>query len=262
MVQSPHPPSNDLSTSRNIIQQQTPSNQYPVRFNQELLQNFGINIPPPRQSETQLSTSLIPIPSSLSNNLTMNNIHHMNQPSITPTIIGTYPIRQSSLHNTYIPSHSHMGKVNQQIRASNGMPPNVLHHPTMIQTQQMMKPRMIHPNTYELSSQVIRPQQSTNIYDSNIIHQSNIQKFHHVSSDNNNLKSLLQMNSQMTLESQKISNSNEQTQITIPTEKIPKPRRKRKANDTSASLEEDAPTKSRKRKSMFIFSIRNKFRPL
>ncbi|CAF4181466.1 unnamed protein product, partial [Rotaria magnacalcarata] len=103
VVQSSHQTSNDLSVSMNnmqtsrsiIIPQQNLSNQYPVRFNQELLHNFGINIPTSRQAEAKeaslspsISTSLVPLPTSLSNNLGINNIHHMNQPSITPTIIG------------------------------------------------------------------------------------------------------------------------------------------------------------------------------
>ncbi|CAF3790913.1 unnamed protein product [Rotaria sp. Silwood1] len=282
---------NNISISRNI-QQQNSSNQHPVRFNQELLHNFGINIPTSRQSEirehslsSSISSSLIPIPSSLSNNLGINNIQHMNQASIIPTMIGTYPIHSSSLNNNYISSqtnfdnHSHnhhhhnhkstgiyinnshsiIGKVNQQIQSSNEISPIVLNYPTMIQTQQMMQPRMIHPNTYGLSSQVIMPQQSSIIYDPNIIYQTNGQQSHHLSSDNDNLKSLSQINSQVNsqieLKSQAKSNSNEYSQMNIsnltsttPTEKIPKSRKKRKANDLNTSYEDDVPIKSRKRK--------------
>ncbi|CAF2074749.1 unnamed protein product [Rotaria magnacalcarata] len=270
VVQSSHQTSNDLSVSMNnmqtsrsiIIPQQNLSNQYPVRFNQELLHNFGINIPTSRQAEAKeaslspsISTSLVPLPTSLSNNLGINNIHHMNQPSITPTIIGTYPIRHPVLHNSYISSNSLMGKVTQQIRSSNGISPNVVNYPTMIQTQQLMRPRMIHPNTYELPSQVIMPQQSSKMYDSNINHQANAQQFQDLSSDNNSLKSMLQMNSQINsqtkLEPKKTLISNDHPQGNIPimaTNKAPKVRRKRKANDSNVSLEDDVPTKSRKRK--------------
>ncbi|CAF0790054.1 unnamed protein product [Rotaria sordida] len=276
---------NNISISRNIIQQQNSSNQHSVRFNQELLHNFGINIPTSRQSEIRehsLSSSLIPLPSSLSNNLGINNLQHMNQASVTPTMIGTHPIHQSPLNNNYIFSqtnfdnhHQHhhhkstgiyinnsqsiIGKFNQQIQSSNGISPSILNYPTMIQTQQIMQPRMIHPNTYRLSSQVIMPQQSSIIYDPNIIYQTNGQQSHHLSSDDNNLKPLLQINSQINSQSelklQATSNSNEHSQMNIPnltstihTDKIPKSRNKRKANDLNTSFEDDIPTKSRKRK--------------
>ncbi|CAF3886677.1 unnamed protein product [Rotaria sp. Silwood2] len=278
---------NNIAISRNIIQQQNPSSQHPVRFNQELLHNFGINIPTSRQPETRehslspsISSSLIPIPSSLSNTLGINNIQHMNHPSITPTMIGTYPIHESSLNNNYISSqtnfdnynhhqkstgvyitnsHSIIGKVNQQIQPSNGISPIILNYPTMIQTQQMMQPQMIHPNTYGLSSQLVMPQQSSIIYDPNIIYQTDRQQSHPLSCDDNNLKSLLQFNSQVNsqteLKLQTTSNSNEHSQMnisnlpsTIHTDKISKSRKKRKANDVNTSFEDDIPKKSRKRK--------------
>ncbi len=119
------PNNNNTSMSRTIIQQPSSSNPHPVRFNQELLHNFGINMPTSRQpdgrelpiSSSSISTSLIPLPSSLSNNLGINNIHHVNQASITPTRIGTYPMNQSSLNNNYISSqtnfdnHHHLHRI-------------------------------------------------------------------------------------------------------------------------------------------------------
>ncbi|CAF3505803.1 unnamed protein product [Adineta steineri] len=109
----------NLSTARNIVpqpqpsqQQQNQSVQHQVRFNQDLLLNYGINVPMTRQSsqpgtnETPQSppnstsiTSLIPLPSPLPNNLGVN-MHHMNQASITPTILGGFPIHQSSSQST------------------------------------------------------------------------------------------------------------------------------------------------------------------
>ena len=109
-------PLTNISTARNIVPQQLPqqtqSVQHHVRFNQDLLNNYGINVPMTRQSsqpgtnETPQSppnstsiTSLIPLPSPLPNNLGVN-MHHMNQASITPTILGGFPIHQSSSQPT------------------------------------------------------------------------------------------------------------------------------------------------------------------
>jgi hypothetical protein len=79
------------------------------------------------------------------------------------------------------------------------------------------------------------PEQSPIIYDPNILYRTN----GHFIPDDNILKSLLQINPPVV--------------NTIPT--IPKSRKKRKTND----FEDDIPTKSRKRKSMFkIFSLINK----
>jgi hypothetical protein len=108
----------NISTARNIVpqqqqqQQQAQSVQHHVRFNQDLLHNYGINVPMTRQTsqpgtiETPQSpsnpppvTSLIPLPSPLPNNLGVN-MHHMNQPSITPTILGGFPIHQSTSQPT------------------------------------------------------------------------------------------------------------------------------------------------------------------
>ncbi len=205
VVQSPHQTSDDLSlstTSRNIIP-------HSVRFNQELLNNFNINIPISRQTELPSSpnstTSLIPLPSPLTNNLGVN-IHHMNQASITPTMIGTYPTHQSSSHNNYDNHHPGLtgiyvnnprpiiGKVNQHNGTSS---PIVLRYPPMIQPQQyghqMMKPRMQPPNSYG----TIMPQQSPIIYDPNILYRTNGQPSHHLPPDDNILKSLLQINPQV-----------------------------------------------------------------
>jgi hypothetical protein len=129
----------------------------------------------------------------------------MNQASITPTMIGTYPPHQSSSHNNYDNHHPGLtgiyvnnprpiiGKVNQH----NGTSPIVLRYPPMIQPQQyahqMMKPRMLPPNSYG----TIMPQQSPIIYDPNILYRTNGQPSHHLSPDDNILKSLLQINPQV-----------------------------------------------------------------
>ncbi|CAF1210250.1 unnamed protein product [Rotaria sordida] len=105
----------NISMARNIVpQQQTQSSQHHVRFNQDLLNNYGINVPMTRQtsqpgtnetsstsspSNSPSVTSLIPLPSPLPNNLGVN-MHHMNQASITPTILGGFPIHQSSSQST------------------------------------------------------------------------------------------------------------------------------------------------------------------
>jgi hypothetical protein len=123
----PSQPSNNgaltnISAARNIVPQQqqqqiqqiqqTQSVQHHVRFNQDLLNNYGINVPmtrqtsqpglnepPPSPSKSTSVTSLIPLPSPLPNNLGVN-MHHMNQASITPTILGGFPIHQSSSQST------------------------------------------------------------------------------------------------------------------------------------------------------------------
>jgi hypothetical protein len=252
--------SHQTSESHNIIPQ------HPVRFNHELLDNFGITIPLSKQSITpdhQSTTSLIPLPSPLPNNLGINH-HPINQPSLTPTMIGTYP---TSSYNNFDHHHHHqsssgiyvnnprsiIGKLNQQIRPSNGTSPILLRYPP---TQQYAH-RMIHPNTYGTPPQVIMPQQSPIIYDPNTIYRTNT---HHLPADDNILKSLLQINPQMVsldkffglkfvsfFKNPEIalkSRNTDQSQINVS-----KPRRKRKGNDLNASFEDDLPTKSRKRKS-------------
>jgi hypothetical protein len=264
-------PLTNISTARNIVpQQQQPQQiqpvQHHVRFNQDLLNNYGINVPMTRQSsqpginETSQSspnstsiTSLIPLPSPLPNNLGVN-MHHMNQASITPTILGGFPLHQSSssqstsTNNNFIsPQHinvqnkldnphtisphgSHhslsstthhtstgiyvntrpmiaspvttvtgIGKVKQQapqqqqpIRLgipTNGAPPGssavILRYPPMIQTSQqtqhgyqMMKPRMMPPNSFgprgppPPSPQLIMQQQAPVIYDPNTLYRT------------------------------------------------------------------------------------------
>jgi hypothetical protein len=191
IVQNPFDnPSNPLEYHHDPSFHQTSNNisipTNPMRFNQEMSN----------------STSLIPLPSPLPTNLGIN--HHLNQPSITPTMIGAYPPTGMYLNNPHI----------TKIRPANNTPSMMLHYPAQ--------------------SQVIMPQQSPIMYDPNILYRPN----GHYIPDNNILKSLLQINPQV--------------HNTIST--IPKPRKKRKANDA----EDDLPTKSRKRKSMFIDSFLNK----
>lgn len=152
-----------VSTQRNLLpqppqqlqQQQPPQQQQQqqqqiqsvpqhVRFNQDLLNNYGINVPVARQSsqpgtnETPQSppnstsiTSLIPLPSPLPNNLGVN-IHHMNQASITPTILGGYSIHQSpsqpaNTNNNFISQQ----QINVQNKLDNPhiISPHGQHHP-------------------------------------------------------------------------------------------------------------------------------------
>jgi len=120
----------------------------------------------------------------------MNN----HQPSLTPTMIGTY---SNSSYNHHQQQQSSTGiYINNprsiiQTRPSNGTSPIILHYPNQQYGSQMMKPRMISPNTYEISPQVIMPQQSSIIYDP--IYRSNGQQTHHLPPDDNILKSLLQI---------------------------------------------------------------------
>ena len=140
----PPQPSNNgtmtnISTARNIVPQQqqqqiqqvqqTQSVQHHVRFNQDLLNNYGINVPMARQtsqpglneppqspSKPTSVTSLIPLPSPLPNNLGVN-MHHMNQASITPTILGGFPIHQSTsqptgTNNNYMPHNKQISQTN------------------------------------------------------------------------------------------------------------------------------------------------------
>ena len=125
VVQPPRPPFSaapnngipaNIATTRNVMplqmqqqqqqQGQVQSSQHHVRFNQDLLNNYGINLPMARQSSQPGTneipppsptsvTSLIPLPSPLPNNLGVN-MHHINQASITPTILGGFPMHQSS----------------------------------------------------------------------------------------------------------------------------------------------------------------------
>ena len=151
----------NISTARNIVpqpqqqqQQQPQSVQHHVRFNQDLLHNYGINVPMTRQtsqpgpneppqspSNPPSVTSLIPLPSPLPNNLGVN-MHHMNQASITPTIIGGFPIHPSTSQpggtiNTYISS--------QQTNVQNTISPHGSHH--LLSTPPHHAPPGIYVNT-------------------------------------------------------------------------------------------------------------------
>ena len=139
---SSQPPNNstltNLSTARNIIPQQTQSIQNHVRFNQDLLNNYGISVSMTRQPSqsgtnepTTLSpsnspsvTSLIPLPSPLTNNLGVN-VHHMNQASITPTILGGFPIHQST--SQPIGTNNNFISPQQQVNTQNKSD----HHPNV-----------------------------------------------------------------------------------------------------------------------------------
>ena len=158
------------------------------------------------------TTSLIPLPTPIPNNLGVN-MHHMNQASITPTMIGTYPPHQPSPHSNFdnhhiSPTAIHsnnprfvVGKVNPY----NGAVPNHLRYPTMMPPQayrhQMMKPRMVAANTYGQMIPQPRPsqqqqQQQPIAYDPNAVYGTNgqqQQQVHHVLPDDNILKSLLQV---------------------------------------------------------------------
>ena len=143
-------------TQRNIVpqQQQQQQQQLPpppnqsvqnhVRFNQDLLHNYGINVPMARQTSQTGSneppqspsnpssvTSLIPLPVPLSNNLGVN-MHHINQPSITPTILGGFPMHQS---NSQVAGTNTAYISQQQANISNKMDvphtisPHGSHHP-------------------------------------------------------------------------------------------------------------------------------------
>lgn len=244
--------------------------QHPVRFNQELLDNFGISNPlskPPPPStamERQSTTNLIPIPTPLSNNLGLN-IHSMNQPSLTPTMLGTYPTYENHYqpppstmyHN---PSRPMMVKHNPQARP----PPIIVRYPpppppSQQYGHQMMKPRMMTPNnTYSTPSQVIMSQQQQQpmIYDPNTMYRTNGQPNHHLPPpDDNILKSLLQITPDVGLPVRPMDPS---------PLNVPKPRKKRKGNDLNTSFEDDLPPKARKRKSTLInlsfFSLTNQTR--
>ncbi len=144
----------NISTARNIVPQQqqqqqpppqqTQSVQHHVRFNQDLLHNYGINVPMTRQtsqpgtieppqspSNPPSVTSLIPLPSPLPNNLGVN-MHHMNQPSITPTIIGGFPVhpsnsQQTGTNNTYISPQQ--TNVQNKLDNLHAISPHGSHHP-------------------------------------------------------------------------------------------------------------------------------------
>ncbi|UJR10319.1 hypothetical protein I4U23_014525 [Adineta vaga] len=264
IVQNPFDDSsNNISNSRNLTS-------HPVRFNQELLNNFNINVPITRQAEHMPSgnslstTSLIPLPSPIPSNLGVN-MHHMNQASITPTMIGTYPPHQSSSysnfdnhHMTSTGIHSNnprfvLGKVNPY----NGTIPNHLRYPATIQPQQyrhpMMKQRMTSANTYGTMipppapppSQQQPQQQPPIIYDPNTLYRTNGQQqqpHDHLPPDNNILKSLLQPSETEVKAHPSVNGHN----LSFPP--IPKPRKKRKGNDPNTLCEDDIPAKLQKRK--------------
>lgn len=159
-----------MTTARNIVpqpppqqsqQQQMQSIQHHVRFNQDLLHNYGINVPMTRQpsqpgtnepqspSNPPSVTSLIPLPSPLPNNLGVN-MHHMNQASITPTIIGGFPLHQSASQptgttNTYISA--------QQTNVQNTISPHGPHHSLATPTHHA--PPGIYVNTRPMSASQI-----------------------------------------------------------------------------------------------------------
>ncbi len=193
IVQNPfEDPSNTVKYHHDSSSDDLSTSQHPVRFNQELLDNFGITIPISKQTEFQSTTSLIPLPSPLSNNLGVN-IHSINnQPSLTPTMIGTYTNSSYNHQSTGIYVNNPRSII--QTRPSNGTSPIILRYPNQQYGHQMMKPRIISPNTYEISPQVIMPsQQSPIIYDPNTIYRLNGQQTHHLPPDDNILKSLLQI---------------------------------------------------------------------
>ena len=250
--------------------------QHPVRFNQELLDNFGISIPLTKQPITheqqqhQSTTNLIPIPTPLSNNLGIN-MHSINQPSLTPTIIGSYPNydnhyqqqqqpppppppqQQQQQQPTSTMYRPMMVKHNQQTPIIVRYPPPQL-MPNQQYAHQMMKTRIMPPNnnnnSYATPSQVIMPQQQQQpppppqqqmIYDPNTIYRTNGQVNHHVpQADDNILKSLLQINPEMGRKARPIEPT---TQINVP-----KPRKKRKGAELNTSFEDDQQPKARKRK--------------
>ncbi|CAF1000074.1 unnamed protein product [Adineta ricciae] len=262
IVQNPFDdPANNISNSR-------AHTSHPVRFNQELLNNFNINVPITRQPDHMSSsnsistTSLIPLPTPIPNNLGVN-MHHMNQASITPTMIGTYPPHQSSPHSNFDNHHMSstgihsnnprfvIGKVNPY----NGAVPNHLRYPTMMPPQayrhQMMKPRMMAASTYgqmipqsRPSQQQQQQQQQPIAYDPNAVYGMNgqQQQVHHVLPDDNILKSLLQP-SETDIKPHPPVNCHNQS---FPP--VPKPRKKRKGNDFNTSCEDDIPAKVQKRK--------------
>jgi hypothetical protein len=164
-------PLTNISTARNIIpqqqqqqqQQQTQqiqSVQHHVRFNQDLLHNYGINVPMTRQSSQPGTneppqspsnpppvTSLIPLPAPLPNNLGVN-MHHMNQPSITPTILGGFPIhpstnQQTGTTNTYISPQQ--TNVQNKLDNLHTIAPHGSHHPLSTATHHI--PPGIYVNT-------------------------------------------------------------------------------------------------------------------
>ena len=156
----------------------------------------GISNPLIKQSDLQSTTSLIPIPSSLSHNLGVQH-HSITQPSLTPTMIRPYPASYSHYHQGTPPGmylnnvRPMVGKLHQPTRPSNGTSPTIVRFPATQQYgHQMMKPRMISPNTYG-------PSQTPVIYDPNGVYRTNGQQPHHVPLDDNILKSLLQINPQM-----------------------------------------------------------------
>ena len=159
----------NITTARNIVpqlspqqQQQMQSVQHHVRFNQDLLHNYGINVPMTRQpsqpgtneppqspSNPPSVTSLIPLPSPLPNTLGVN-MHHMNQASITPAIIGGFPLHQSASQptgttNTYISA--------QQTNVQNTLSPHGSHHSLAASTHHA--PPGIYVNTRPMSASQI-----------------------------------------------------------------------------------------------------------
>ena len=149
-------------------------------------------------TDLQSTTSLIPLPPPLPHNLGVNH-HVMNQPSLTPTVIGTYPTSYPHYHQPTPPGmylntvRPVIGKLPQQpSRPSNGTAPTLVRFPsTQPYVHQMIKPRMISPNTYGPSSQ------TSVMYDPNSIYRTNGQQVHHGPVDDNILKSLLQINPQL-----------------------------------------------------------------
>lgn len=158
-------------------------------------------------ADLQSTTSLIPLPSPLSHNLGVN-LHSTNQPSLTPTVIGTYPTSYPHFdnhHHQQTPPGMYLnnarpmvGKIHQQPRPANGTSPMLLRYPSTQQYgHQMIKPRMTPPNTYGTSSQVVMSQQTPVMYDPNTIYRTNGQQTHHLPLDDNILKSLLQISPQL-----------------------------------------------------------------
>ena len=135
-----------------------------VRFNQDLLNNYGINVPmtrqtsqpgtneapPPSPSSSTPVTSLIPLPSPLPNNLGVN-IHHMNQASITPTILGGFSVHQSPSQQTANPNNFlPPQQTNMSNKTDNHLslpppPPHGSHHPLSTSTHHA--PQGIYVNT-------------------------------------------------------------------------------------------------------------------
>lgn len=190
IVQNPFDdPSNHGSIARTV-----PS--HPVRFNQELLTNFNINVPSPKPTST---TSLIPLPSPLPNNLGVHT-HQMIQASITPAIIGNYPS-----HYAFDPHAANPpGMYNANPRAprakitmQNGTAPIHVRYANAVQSapyqHNLMKPRMMAPNVP--AAMVSQPSQM--MYDPTRLYRAAGPQPHPIPPDDNILKSLLQVTTQM-----------------------------------------------------------------